>query len=180
MCVWVCKISLSRDINDIHQCVISVLWAFVILLCKTGITLWMMLWLCDALLEPLQNNNLDLGSVLSIFLTQRNESSKLMQGQQKELLLSADGYLHMDLLSSVLHWDLCEKSHCPMVQLWTEEHFVSGPSRGHRATVVLTPLLFTSHEKIASQPMLMLRSRYRISSGRQKGSFREIEKCFVC
>lgn len=67
VCVWVCKISLSRDINDIHQCVISVLWAFVILLCKTGVTLWMMLWLCEALLEPLQNNDLDLGSVLSIF-----------------------------------------------------------------------------------------------------------------
>lgn len=92
-----------------------------------------------------------------------------MQGQQKELLLSADGYLHMDPLSSI--GTECEKSHCPMVQLWTEEHFVSRTGRGHRATVVLTPLLFSSHEKIASQPMLIAQKHhtiYHISSGMQE------------
>uniref|UniRef100_A0A8C2FF93 Uncharacterized protein n=1 Tax=Cyprinus carpio TaxID=7962 RepID=A0A8C2FF93_CYPCA len=61
---------------------------------------------------------------------------KLSLSRDINMLSCADGYLHMDPLSPELLWDSCEKSHCPTV-----------PSRGHRATVALTPLLFSSHEK---------------------------------
>lgn len=110
-------------------------------------------------------NNPDPGSVLFIYNPEKKRSYKTDVRSAKSAAISR--WL-LAYGPAELHGDSCEKSHCPAVQLWTEEHFVSRPSRGHHAMVVLTPLLFSSHKTIASQPMLMLWSRYHISSGRQE------------